>query len=171
MPRELISLSDENVHSMIKIGMRVALYKFRLDRSSAEDVVQNALVKVVRKLHMFRSDSRIETWFYKIVVRECLMYLRREASLRYCQLDFDMSDDNAGRDSLIQRVDNRNKMEVIRQALSHLKKDQKEILIRYFFEEEGVKELAEMFGKKEGTVKAIIWRGTSKVKEECLVEA
>lgn len=47
------------------------------DRGDAQDVVQNALVKAWAALPGFGGDARFSTWLHRIVVNECLSFLRR----------------------------------------------------------------------------------------------
>lgn len=53
----------------------------------AQDVLQNALVKIFTKIHMFDSElGNWSAWSSKIVVNECLQFLRKEKS-RIAEVD------------------------------------------------------------------------------------
>jgi RNA polymerase sigma-70 factor (ECF subfamily) len=57
------------------------------NREDAEDAVQEAFLKVFRKLTQFRENSQFSTWLTRITVNESLMKLRkqrfsREVSIR-----------------------------------------------------------------------------------------
>lgn len=48
-------------------------------REDAQDVLQNALVKVFSKIHQFNGElGNWTSWSSKVVVNECLQYLRKE---------------------------------------------------------------------------------------------
>src|ERR687887_927841 len=47
------------------------------DRQEAEDVAQEAYLRVFRGLAGFRGDARFETWLYRIVANTALNHLRR----------------------------------------------------------------------------------------------
>jgi RNA polymerase sigma-70 factor (ECF subfamily) len=49
------------------------------DEGAAEDVCQDAFVKAYRALDRFRGDSSIETWFYRILVRQAHNHRRWRA--------------------------------------------------------------------------------------------
>ncbi len=51
------------------------------NEKDAEDILQNTLIKVVRKLPGFRNNSKISTWIYRIAYNESLMYLRKKRRL------------------------------------------------------------------------------------------
>jgi RNA polymerase sigma-70 factor (ECF subfamily) len=50
--------------------------------AEAEDLTQNAFVQVFRKLSMFRGDSALSTWLYRIAVNTVLMRFRKKAFLQ-----------------------------------------------------------------------------------------
>lgn len=45
--------------------------------SDAEDVLQNAFIDVFTKLHMFRFESSIGAWIKRIVVNQCINFLKK----------------------------------------------------------------------------------------------
>src|SRR6266567_1162035 len=47
------------------------------DRQEAEDVVQEAFLRVFRGLSGFRGEAQFETWLYRIVANTAMSYLRR----------------------------------------------------------------------------------------------
>lgn len=56
---------------------RLALSIVRNERD-AEDIVQNTVLKIIKNLKNFRSESKLSTWIYRIAYNETLMYLRRK---------------------------------------------------------------------------------------------
>lgn len=47
--------------------------------ADAEDVTQDVLVQVVRKLHTFRGDSEFATWLHRVTVNAALAHRRKRA--------------------------------------------------------------------------------------------
>ena len=56
--------------------MRKVAFRMTRDPQSAEDVVQEAWIRVVRNIHRFREESLLSTWLHRIVVNSALMHLR-----------------------------------------------------------------------------------------------
>jgi RNA polymerase sigma-70 factor (ECF subfamily) len=56
----------------------MACLKILKDPSEAEDLTQDAFLKIWQNLHKFEGRSNIKTWMYQIAVNECLMYLRKK---------------------------------------------------------------------------------------------
>ncbi len=48
------------------------------NREDAEDVLQNSFVDVFSKLNMFRGDSTIGAWIKRIVVNNCINYIKKK---------------------------------------------------------------------------------------------
>ncbi|VTS08846.1 RNA polymerase sigma factor [Tuwongella immobilis] len=48
--------------------------------SDAEDVLQEVLLTVIRKLKDFRGDSSLTTWLHRVTVNTALMHRRKQAS-------------------------------------------------------------------------------------------
>ena len=51
------------------------------NEKDAEDIVQNAFIKIVRGMPDFRNRSRLSTWIYRIAYNEALIYLRKKRRL------------------------------------------------------------------------------------------
>ncbi len=53
---------------------------FRLvrNRHSAEEIAQEAFLRVFRSLRTFRNQARFTTWLYRITVNLCMNHLRKE---------------------------------------------------------------------------------------------
>ena len=47
-----------------------------LNHDDADDVLQNALLKAWNNIGSFRSDSKLSTWLYRIVINESLDFIR-----------------------------------------------------------------------------------------------
>lgn len=47
-------------------------------REDAEDVLQNSFIDIFTKLHMFRGDSTIGAWIKRIVVNNCINFIKKK---------------------------------------------------------------------------------------------
>ncbi|MFO0969706.1 MAG: sigma-70 family RNA polymerase sigma factor [Gemmataceae bacterium] len=48
--------------------------------ADAEDVTQDVLLQVVRKLHTFRGDANVATWLHRVTVNAALAHRRKRAT-------------------------------------------------------------------------------------------
>jgi len=65
----LYSEYRERVHAVVR--------RFIRDESDAEEVVQDTFWTVYRKIHLFRQDSALWSWMYRIAVNAAKMRLRK----------------------------------------------------------------------------------------------
>jgi RNA polymerase sigma-70 factor (ECF subfamily) len=57
------------------------------DRGEAEDEAQNAYWNAFQHLDQFQGDAEFSTWLARIVVNQCLMFIRARRRTRYLYLD------------------------------------------------------------------------------------
>ena len=63
------------------------------NREDAQDAVQEAFLKVFRRLTQFQENSQFSTWLFRITVNESLMKLRKRRSIREVSIDEDFQND------------------------------------------------------------------------------
>lgn len=71
----LIPFIRENQQQFYRLA-----FSYVRDSETAMDLVQDAIVKAIQNMHTLRQPDRLKTWFYRILVNECLMYLRKTGS-------------------------------------------------------------------------------------------
>ena len=67
---------EQLVHAYDQSVLRLALNLLR-SAEDANDVYQEAFLRVYRSLHTFRFDCSFHTWLYRIVTNLCLDHLRK----------------------------------------------------------------------------------------------
>jgi RNA polymerase sigma-70 factor (ECF subfamily) len=84
-------------------GQKIFQLAFRYLRNheDAEEVVQDVLLKVFRKIEMFRGDSALSSWIYRITFNTAMSRLRRTKATRQAELTEltigpSLADDEAG---------------------------------------------------------------------------
>lgn len=71
-------MAQKNLYDKYKKAMYTLAYRITGDFESANDVLQDAFVKVFRGLKAFRGESTLGAWIKTIVVRTAYSYLRKE---------------------------------------------------------------------------------------------
>ena len=81
---------DEHALSELSLlyGARIFQLAFRYMRNheDAEEVVQDVLLKVFRKIEMFRGDSALSSWIYRITFNTAMSRLRRTKAARLAEV-------------------------------------------------------------------------------------
>lgn len=132
------------------------------DEAAAEDVAQDAFVRAYSALDRFRGESTLDTWFYRILVRQAYSYRRWRGVRLLWTADADpdamMAREASPGDPVLRRR--------IATALDALSRLQREVFVLVHFEEFTVKETALILEKAEGTVKSHLHRALAKLRVE-----
>jgi RNA polymerase sigma-70 factor (ECF subfamily) len=140
------------------------------DKDDAEDVVQEALVKVCRSLTKFEGRSSFSTWLHRIVVNAALDRLRRHGARRERPTDDDERDlapaDKVDEQTPERVVSRRETGAVVRGALARLSPVHREVLELREFEGESYRDLARLVRCPVGTVMSRLHHARHKLAAE-----
>ena len=143
-------------------ALRLAYRLLSGDAATAEDVVQNAFFRAHRALGGFRGAASLDTWFYRILVREVQRHQRWQGVRRLFAADPDEAerapDPQPTGDPALRRR--------IAQALERLSAGQREAFVLVHLEELSVAEAAEVMGRAVGTVKSHLHRALVALRDE-----
>jgi len=158
---ELRSRFEALVREQLERARRVA---WRIlgdgDLAAAEDVTQDALVRAYRGLAGFRGEARMETWFYRILVRQAQNHRRWRAVRELWSgttREVSGGDEEPGDPLLRARV---------LAALGSLSAAQREAFVLVHLEGFSVREAAELLGRRPGTLKTHLKRAAAKLRGE-----
>jgi RNA polymerase sigma-70 factor (ECF subfamily) len=136
---------------LLAVAMRVVR-----DRDDAEDVVQEALLKVCRSLTRFEGRAAFSTWLHRIVVNAALDRLRRHQSRRDRVVDDDERDltpvDNVDEQTPERVAESHETSAVVQGALARLSPAHRDVLVLREFEGESYRDLARLVRCPVGTV-------------------
>jgi len=143
------------------------------DRSEAEDLAQEAFLRLHRALPEFRGESSIGTWLYRTTTRLAIDHLRRER-LKRKLFFFRKNDDdpdpmemvsdprnNPGRD-----LHTREAMTRLHQAMQKLSARQRAVFVLRHHEGLPLQEIGALLGLETGTVKAHLHRAVTTLRRE-----
>jgi RNA polymerase sigma-70 factor (ECF subfamily) len=132
--------------------------------SIAEDVVQEAFVRIVQNAGDFKHEARFTTWIYAITRNLCIDHLRKRAVRKHASLDEGRSPEDGDRPLSEQTADSRPSVEReaagtelkdrISTALETLPDDQREVFLLREIAGMPFKEIAEITGISENTAKS-----------------
>ena len=149
-------------------------YLFRItgDYFVACDISSETFLKAWLHLGSFHwKGISISSWLFKIATNELNQYFRRKKYRPHLLTELSGTDwlSLNAQESADETQVKRDFDDEFRNVLQKLKslppKYQKVIALRYF-EELSIKEIAEILGKKEGTVKSLVSRGLEKLKNK-----
>ncbi len=130
------------------------------DKTIAEDVVQEALLRAWKSLDALRDDSSSKQWLLTIVRRENARYFERK---RLETVDIDNL--TASQAALLAEQPDE-ELDDMRQAIYELEDDYREPLVLQVLMGFSTNEIAEQMGLKQGAVLTRLHRARAKLKDQ-----
>jgi RNA polymerase sigma-70 factor (ECF subfamily) len=143
------------------------------NRAEAEEIAQEAFLRFYTGIHSFRGESSVGTWLYQTVTRLAIDHLRRER-LRRRIFFFRRDEESADPMEVIadpapspaDRVLATEACQRLSRALGKLPPRQRAVFVLRHQEELPLKEIADLLGLGEGTVKAHLHRAVQRLRKE-----
>lgn len=134
------------------------------NHQTADDVLQESLITIVKNAKSFRGESKVLTWMYTITNNACVDHIRREQT-RSAQ---NVSDEPLAyiADKAQDFANNLDTELVVRDALHELPKDQYEALTATWIDGLSIEEASELLGVPPGTIKSRCDRGKKALAEK-----
>jgi RNA polymerase sigma-70 factor (ECF subfamily) len=179
VPKRVLDPPDETLRLRYQRGDRAAfallvrrhqspLFNFALRQvrvpQVAEDVVQESFVRVVQNAADFKHEARFTTWVYTITRNLCIDHLRKRALRKHPSLDESRGEEGDGptlgeqtadpRASVEREATGTELKERIARAVDKLPDEQREVFLMREMANLPFKEIAEITGVPENTVKS-----------------
>ncbi len=147
--RLLVELFEREGRSLVRLARL-----FVDDRNAAEDLVQEAFIRLARSAHRIKDEARAAAYLRSIVLNLARDHNRRGlVSLRHrLPLDAQQTEEE---DELVLRDDQRQVIEALR-SLPHRQRD---CLVLRYYQELGIDDIAHTLGISRNSVKTHLQRG------------
>ncbi|HEU5139218.1 MAG TPA: sigma-70 family RNA polymerase sigma factor [Bacillales bacterium] len=156
-------LIEQIVEQYGKAMMNFA-YTYLKDWSAAEDVVQDALIKIYDRLETFEERSAVKTWLYSITANQCKDYLRKSyvrkvlpTGLREHRM---RSREGLPEEQLAQK----DSTEQLAGQIFSLPVKYREMIVLYYYEDLSTNEISDLLNVNVSTVKSRLQRAREKLK-------
>jgi RNA polymerase sigma-70 factor (ECF subfamily) len=183
----MVMMQDLDLIQRAKLGDMGAFEElvFRYDRQvltiaaryvqsaeDAKDIYQEVFLRVFRSLPRFQLRSQFSTWLFRITTNVCLSHRTKRKRHVHTSLNQDSEDEHGGiqADTIIgtsatdEHVENSDTALHVAQAVETLSPKQKLVFTMKYYDEYKIREIAEMTGLNEGTVKRYLFAATRKVR-------
>lgn len=149
-----VSFIKENQEKFYRLS-----YSYVGNRETALDLVQDAIISAFTNLNKLKNPEYIKTWFYRILVNTCLMYLRKNKKTpELTLLDENIPIKYDFRDN-VERED-------VLKAINKLNPDLKTVIFLRFYEDMKFDEISEVTKTNVNTVKSRIYKALEILKTE-----
>jgi RNA polymerase sigma-70 factor (ECF subfamily) len=135
------------------------------NEQSAEDVLQEVMIAVWEKSHLYKPEkASVSTWLFTIARYKHIDRLRRDGrhSLESDEPDLRASDDPEAHENVLQDQ----RAAAVKNAIAGLPADQQTVIVMSFNQGLSHSEIAEQLGLPLGTVKSRIRRAFQRMRED-----
>lgn len=138
----------------------------------AKDIYQEVFLRVYRSLPRFQLRSQFSTWLFRITTNVCLSHRSRRKRHLHTSLSQDADDEHGGTlaDAITEprgadRQAERSDMALhVSHAMESLSSKQKLVFTMKYYDGYKIREIAEMLGLADGTVKRYLFTATKKIR-------
>lgn len=162
--RDLVSQEGDRIYNLC--------FRMLRNQAEAEEITQEVFIVVFKKIGVFRGDSKLSTWIYRITVNHCknrLEFLARRGagkSVEYTEarLAKKSAEETAGPGAALELAELSQELE---HALAELDEEKRMLIILRDMEELSYEEISQIMDIPKGTVKSRIHRARKSLRE-CL---
>ncbi len=141
------------------------LYRMVRDRATAEDLAQEAFLRVFRARKTYAPDAKLTTWLFRIATNLALNSLR-DGRHRRRELSIDGPEGSElpvmevadPRTAIEQKLVDRDRAQAIWQAVQALPEKQRAAVMLHKYQDLGYDEIARILGCSESALKSLLFR-------------
>jgi RNA polymerase sigma-70 factor (ECF subfamily) len=138
-------------------------YSMNRNPELSEDLIQNTFLRVLKYRHLFRGEGTFKTWLFHIARNVRHDQFRKE-KIKHKDSIEDWQDRLPVEENTESILQQREEHHMLALALEHLPEDKREVLMLSKFQEKKYKEIGEIIGCTEGTVKIKVFRALQALK-------
>jgi len=153
-----------------KYKAQVAGIAYRMvgDYEDAKDISQMVFVKVYQNLNRFDTTKKLSTWLYRITINASIDFIRKFRKHRFEVLDNIMGELKEKKND-VEKVYQRGLVRwAINEALDSLNSKQRSVFVLRDLEGLDIKEVAQITGMPQATVRWYLHRARAKLRDELI---
>ena len=136
-----------------------------LNHEDANDVLQNAFLKIWNNLDTFQGKSALSTWLYRIAINEALDFVRRQKNVNSATVSTEEEPGVAARLMGDDYFDGDEAQARLQEAVARLPEVQRTVFTLKYFDELKYSEISKILDTSEGALKASYHLAVKKITE------
>jgi len=139
-------------------------------QEDVEDLCQEVFLRVFKDLGKFRGESKLSTWIGTIAYNMSITYLRKKGKNIMVPVE-DYSPVTTGmpaEESADKAFDKNNMKKIVHRVIESLPVQYRTVITLFYLEELSYKEIEEITGMPEGTIKSYLNRGRQAIRERVI---
>jgi len=173
---ELVKMSLQDVEYFAclfeRYEKKLVRYILRISsfsKEEANDVLQEAFLKIWKNLNKFDSSLKFSSWAYRITHNTIMSEWKKSKSHgkdRQIEIDDELFQNLPSKIDLTEEFQRGNNKKEIRKILNSLSKKYSEVLVLKFLEEKSYDEISDILKKPSGTIATLIHRAKKEFRKE-----
>ena len=165
---EEIRKGNSSVFKNLIIQWQASIYRFAFrffyDESEADEITHKTFINVYRNLHQLEDPAKFSSWIYRIANNLCLDELKRSGRKRYV---YGSEEDvhQFEEETPAHIIEKKELGEWIQRALLQIPEEQRTVIILKEYEGFTFREISEITGEAESTIKSRMYYGMKKMRE------
>jgi RNA polymerase sigma factor (sigma-70 family) len=136
------------------------------NREEAEEISQDAFIKVYRSLAQFKMKSSFATWLYRIVYNTAISSVRTKKKAPLSLEDFPAdATDFMSVNTNENQAEDEYKRSLVNFALQKISEEERGLIDLYYYEELKTEEISEITGISKANIKVKLFRARQKMLE------
>ena len=133
-------------------------FSYAKNEDAALDIVQEAITKALKNIDKLKEEKYENTWFYRIVINECLQYIKKNKKMMYCRLQ-EIENKVDWKDSITyEGIDTYKYVQKLSPKI-------KTVILLRFFEDKKIEEIAKITNTNVNTVKSRLYKGLKELRK------
>lgn len=131
--------------------------------ADGEDIMQETFIKVFTHIRELKDNDMFKYWLFKILNRTAWQILKKRSKESPCE---DGIKEETSADSPVEAVLHIEQQNIIREAVLELDYKYRTVVILYYYNELTIRQIAQICGCMEGTVKSRLHGARSKLQKK-----
>jgi RNA polymerase sigma-70 factor (ECF subfamily) len=131
----------------------------------ADEILQQVLIVMYKKLGSFNFQSSLYTWIYKITSTRSLNLIKKNNIKRFVTIHSDDADNLRSNEDVFKKIEEKERFMKMQKLLQKLPAKQREVFVLRNFDEMSYEEISQVTGKSTGALKANYFHAFNKLKE------
>lgn len=152
--QDLIEFFKSNENRIYKFA-----YGYVKDQDYALDLVHESIVKAIRKKDTVKEKRYLKTWFYRILINECLGFLRKKNKILFYEdlKEIENFNESSNITDSYENVD-------LYDAIDKLPEKLKTVIMLRFFEDMTLEEISQITKINLNTIKSRLYKALNVLK-------
>lgn len=139
-------------------------------QEDAEDLCQEIFLRIFRDIGKFRGESKLSTWIGAIAYNMSITYLRKKGKNIMVSVDdyLPVASGKPAVESADEALDKSSMKKIVHRVIGSLPVQYRTVITLFYLEELSYKEIEEITGMPDGTIKSYLNRGRQAIREGVL---